>query len=241
MRHGRARLVAIAVWKCAVLSLAAPNVAGAHALDLTTARVSLRDGHAEVAAEIDVVALVGRTGAAPRDAAALTTMSERELAEYVSKAESELASNARLEVDGAHVDLKLRSFPSPRDVRMLAAQSAGSAHAHPPMSVLRWESTRPLMDARTITVTMPSSLGKVLFTFVQPDTRLAGAGAATSFEVLRRAPAAPAVTLAASRPWWLAFLASAMAIAALLTQILPRRRARHHGAGLPSQPREGAR
>jgi hypothetical protein len=102
------------------------------------------------------------------------------------------------------------------------------------MSTLRFESRQPIGDARAISVALPNSLGRVLYTFVQPETRLASAGAPASFEVLSapRKESPPAQTGPSGRTW-LALGAGLLAVIALLAQLLPRR-----GATRPDQVEE---
>ncbi len=222
---------------CALIAL--PRAAAAHALDVSTARVTLRDEHVEVLADVDLVQLVIRTVPDAKDATNLATCGEEALAGWVDQARRALEGATRLEVDGMPIPLVLRAFPAPPEVRMLAAQVSASAsrgpgatHVHAPTSPLRFESARPVADARSVTVTLPSALGPVLYTFVQPSMSYGAPGAAASFPVLvpraiepqPAAPRAPSRANPAPRTW-VAAAAWVFAVVAMLAQLIGRRQA----------------
>lgn len=215
---------------CAALAIAVSFASrgDAHQLDVTTARVVLRDGHTEIVAEIDVLGLLLQTGSAPHDAAAdataLATASEDVLASRVAVARAVVEQGARLDVDGVSIPLALRAFPTPKEVRFLAARLSADPSAHGAASTLRLESTRVVPEARSIAVKMAPELGSVLFSFVQPATRLGAPGAAAAFTVLE----APRVATAASPPpssrrSWLALGAGALAVVAVAARLRGRR------------------
>lgn len=224
---GRGRSWPVAGAALAVAVSFAPRVQ-AHQLDVATARVVLRDGHTEIVAEIDVLGLLLQTGPTPRDAAAdataLATSADDALASRVGAARAVVEQGARLDVDGVAIPLALRAFPTPKEVRFLAARLAADPAAHGAVSTLRLESTRVVPEARSIAVTMAPQLGPVLFSFVQPATRLGSPGAPAAFTVL----AAPQVASTASgalpsrRPW-LALGAGALAVLAIAAQLGGRR------------------
>jgi hypothetical protein len=219
MRHLLSLLAA--AWAFVACLLGAPGLAAAHALDLTTARVSLRDGLVDVTCEVDVVAMVARAAGGGADATALATAGDDELARLVATARGALEAGAGLEVDSTSVPLVLRAFPTPTEVRFLAAHASASPSAHPAASAVRLEAARAVAGARAVRVVLPASLGRVLYTFVQPETRLANAGAAASFEA--GGPAPPVAAPEPSRPW-LGVAAFALAGLALVVQLAPRRR-----------------
>ena len=215
----------------AVFALSArPTTAWAHTLDLTTANVSLRDFHVEVVVSIDLLSLIAHTAAESclvPDGTMLATMSEAELAAHVARAREALEHGARLDVDGERVALELRAFPSPQEARALAAQASAAPERRGEYVPVRFEARRSLEGAKSISVTLPNVLGAVLFTFVQPRTRLSHPGAPSTFTVLTTPVRLPE----GLRPWvltgardWLTAAACFLLVLALLVNLLVHRK-----------------
>ena len=220
------RRVAVAV-AVTVASLVPPARAWAHELDLTTATVSLRDSHVEVVVNLDVVRLVGQfigksaPAGAPGSALGATMLAiaaESDLESYVARAREELQHGARLDVDGQSVALELRQFPAPPEVRGLAAQASAAPEQHANYIPVRFEARPSFEGARSISVTLPKVLGAVLFSFVQPRTRLGMPGASSTFAVLGASAAQPGS--AGAWRWYglcaIAFLLAGLALGANL-------------------------
>ncbi len=215
----------VAMAKLALFFLwAAP--ARAHETDLFAAQVTLRDDHAKVVVEIDILELVARTSL-PRvpDARELARASDATLEAHLLRAREALQRGARLDADGSPVELELSSFPEPKEVRAVALKASAAVHEHGALLPVRFEARRPVPDARTISVALPGVPGSVLYTFAQPATSVAPPGSSASFNVL--APSAAdheAVVAAAPLPSsWLIAAACVLAAAALLGALLPRR------------------
>lgn len=168
------------------------SAARAHALDLSTARVTLRDDHIEVLAEIDLMLLLE---AGPT---AVAISGEAELRGWLERARQVLEAKTQLTVDGTQVALTLGDLPTPPQVRALAATLSAAGRDHGELVRLRFAAPQAVPGARTLTLTLPAPLGPVLVSFVQPATRYAPPGMAVAFDVLRRTAEAPR---AAPRPW----------------------------------------
>lgn len=222
----RARLAAwlMALAIVVVASLGA-RPAAAHALDVTTARVTLRDGRVEVALDVDLVQLVSKSVPELEDAMALAASSDETVRKAYAETRRILEAGARVEVSGVAVPLVLRSFPAPPELMLLAAEAAASPHRHPATSVLRLETVRPVLALEAVSVALPPSVGPVLYTFVEPQTRLTGPGSAATFTLRSSVREQPAPQRA---PWpttsWLALAAGILAAIALASHLLPRRR-----------------
>ncbi len=214
------KALASAALALALLMPATP--ATAHALDVTTARVSLRDRHLEVVVDVDAVRLIRARAGDAGDASTVAAASEEQLAAWVAAARADIEDGAHLTAEGAASRLVLRAFPVPAEVRLLAARQAGAPSAHPMTSTLRFESLVPVPRSRSLSVSLSKQLGRVLFTFVQPTTELAAPGAAASFEVLVSGSTEQSASSMSYRHW-LAVTAAVLATFALLAQLSPRR------------------
>ena len=210
-----ARRVAAA---CALLlAMLAPAAATAHALDVGTARVTLRDEHVEVLAEWDLFLLVEATPTV------VATQSEADLAETHRKLRRAVERETTLKVDGQPRALELRGFPAPPELRAMAATMSAGGQDHGALVRLRLEAPDTVRDARTLTLTTPKGLGAVAVSFVQPATRYVASGEAATFTVLAppSAPTAPSVAAQGSSPapaerepaWHLGFVAVAALLA----------------------------
>lgn len=139
----------------------------AHTLDLSTARVTLRDQHIEVMVELDPFLLVqvGPT--------AIATESEPELLSHLQQARQLLDSETKLEVDGVRVGLALRGFPSAPEFRAMAATLSATQKEHGDLIRLRLEAPQAVPNAKTLALSLPTTLGPSVVSFVQPSTRYA--------------------------------------------------------------------
>lgn len=186
MTAARAALVALAV-------LVGPGASAAHTLGTGSARLSLRDGHVELTADLDLF-LLGL------DPTALATASPAELDAALARLEAALVDGTRLEADGAAVALVVRDLPRGDELRAVAAVLSASGRDHGELVRLRFEAPAAVDRARTLAVRWPAALGPMVTTFVQPATRYAAAGAAARFEVLGpgTAVAPPSATVTTS-------------------------------------------
>lgn len=176
-RHGALFLAA------ALAVLVSSTRAEAHELPTATARVTLRDDHVSVTADMDVLAYVVQTSGAGT-AASLAGTDEAELAELVRRARSSLETEARLEADGERVDLEIRAFPSVVEIRAVAEWFVAAPHAHGELRPVQLEGKRSVPGARRIALSLPPAVGPVLVTFVQPRARWTTPGGTAAFSVL---------------------------------------------------------
>jgi hypothetical protein len=212
----------------------------AHDLDVSTARITLRDGHVEVLAELDMLSLLSNPGDQGATLTALAAAPEAALAGRLAEAREALERESSVESDAGAVPLVLRMFPTPAQVRATAAAASTESPRHRPTLKLRLEATRPVRAAPSVSVRLPASAGPVLYTFAQPAVSLASPGAAASFVVLTPpgspAPAAaPATVVSLARPWF-GHAAGLLAAIAIAVQVLPllggRRRDRERRQGV---------
>jgi hypothetical protein len=174
----RPRYGATAVLGLAAIALAA-NVATAtaHELHANTARITLRDGHLDIAAEVDLFALTNQS------ATQIATASELDLASYITALKSRLQREMVLVVDGVTVPLLLRGFPGSSEMRGLAAELSSINTEHGMLVRLEFESPTDANQAQMIALQLPAALGPTLMSFVQPASSYATAGAMSSFMV----------------------------------------------------------
>lgn len=172
----------------AALSIVAwASAAEAHAPDVSTARVTLRDEHVEVVAEWDLFPLVGRS---PTE---LATMSEDELVRVHRELVATIERDTALTIDGTRRPLEVRGFPTPPELRGLAATLSASSHDHGARARIRLESREPVREARTLTLAAPPKAGPVNVSFVQPSQRYVRDGEPASFAILSPAKSASPV------------------------------------------------
>lgn len=167
-----------------LLAMQVGATSSAHTLDTNTARITLRDEHIEVILEADLLSLIGVVNPKLPDATALAIADDFAFGLAVQKTKDLLQSGSHLIVDGVASPLTVTGFPSAGEVRYLAAYASANQQAHPELVALRLEATKPARGARTIALTLPKEAGAVLFTFIQPATRLAAAGERVAFPVL---------------------------------------------------------
>lgn len=215
-----------AVAACAAAGLALALAAApchAHPLDIGTARVSLRDDHVEVLAELDLFTL------ADAGPTTLATEPEGELTARVARLRQALEAGTVLEVDGRRA-LLVATCPSTGEVRAAAATLSSQGKEHGELLRVRFEARDAFREPRRVALGLPPALGPVLVTFVQPASRYAAPGSVATFDV-RIAPgeAVPAAPVAAREPatttpaWPALLLVAAGCAAALVSQVRSRR------------------
>ena len=173
-----------------VLCGVAASTASAHTLDIATARLSLREGHLEIYAELDLLALIPTI-----DRSTLSDVDLRRAAER-------LGATTRLTVDGREIAVSLGATPAVSQVRQFTAEGHGR------LLPVRLEAATGTGELGRLDVAFPPEVGPVLVTLVQPRTRLAPPGGTVGFE----GPSKP------SHPWQrgLAIGSALLALAALL-------------------------
>ncbi len=180
----------------------------AHVLEESTARLTWRDGHLELGADVDLVL------AARADATALATMSEGDLEAEREHLRTVFQQQTVVTVDGEPAPLTLREFPSATELRIVAATLSASGHQHGGLVRLSFESTRVFPRARLVALTLPAVLGATVISFVEPTSRYTPAGASAAFEV--HAVKAPPVERAAVLPSWVTVSACVLVMSVAL-------------------------
>lgn len=155
-----------------------PIFAEAHALDLTTARVSMRDAHVEVVVELDLLKLFARTPAE------LATLPDAALDAARVDVKKLLETQTVLHSDSQPLPLAVTGFPGHDDLRRMAAATVGSDNQHAPLVRIRLESPATIGQAKQIGISLPTAMGPVVATFVQPTTQFVSPGQTASFSVL---------------------------------------------------------
>lgn len=192
--------------------------AAAHELSEGTARVTLRDGHLEVAADWDLYPLVDA------DPTALATGPEATVEGARARLVARIERETRLRVDGVAVELAVTAGPSVDELRALSAQVSASGERHGGRARFRLEARGAYERARQVTLSPPVALGPVLVSFVQPASRYTRPGETASFDVLApRAssvaspppPAASPTPRAPQMPLWASAILTLVAVAAL--------------------------
>lgn len=173
--------------------------ADAHALDLTTARVSMRDAHVEVVVELDLLKLFRRT---PTE---LATLPDAELDAALQDVKKLLQTQTVLHRDSQPLPFAVTGFPGRDDLRAMAATTAGSDKQHGPLVRIRLESPTTLSAVQKIGISLPVAVGPVVATFVQPTTHFVSPGQNASFFVLQNQRAEP-------RPSYFAWLVSGLCL-----------------------------
>ncbi len=168
--------------------------ADAHAPNVNTSRVSLRDEHVEVVAEWDLFLL---TQSSPTELATADedtlTRNYRALVEFIE-------AETTLTLDGSPVPLEVRGFPSPPELRALAASLSAVHEEHGPLVRIRLEAPLKVTSGKAVTLASPAKLGPVNTSFVQPVNRYVEGGAPAAFDVLYVAPTEHATAKTASAP-----------------------------------------
>lgn len=159
-------------------------VAAGHTLNVNTARITLRDEHIEVALELDLLGLISAVSPKHPDPTDLAVSDEAALTVLVQRTKDALQSGSRLIVNGSSAALVVTAFPTASEVRFLAAYASANQQAQHELVALRLETPKPVSGAKNIGLTLPKEAGPVLFTFIQPATRMATAGERVAFPVL---------------------------------------------------------
>ncbi len=202
-------------------------MAGAHELDVTTARISLRDEHVQVDVRLDLLVLLAATAPSWPGRAGLSRLNDQELTSMLGDAMRMLQRQAQLTVNGVPVALMLRHVPTATDLRAIAGRqdAPGNGHVHREMTRLRFETAGSRAQGDAIGFQLPASLGSVLYTFVQPNTRMAQPGASVAFPIAH--PAAQIEHVATGEPgrstdWLRSIVAVAAVMLALSALVLQR-------------------
>lgn len=176
--------------KLALLVALLSTAAWAHTLTESTARVTLRDGHVDVLADVDLFLLVGT------DPTSLAVATEAELGALLAQLRQTLEDQTRLSVDGAPVTLVLHGLPSASQLRVVAAVLSASGHQHGELVRVSFDAAAATPGAQRVSLSMPPALGPTLVSFIQPVARYTPPGAAASFKVERAEPSP-----ATRHPW----------------------------------------
>jgi len=169
--HSVARLLA-------ALTVTLTEPATAHVPDEGTARLTLRDEHVEILAEWDLFALLSRS---PTE---IATAAEEDLASLHLALVKTVERDTTLTVDGTRLPLKATGFPTPPELRALAANLSASKHEHGVRARIRLEARDAVHEPRTLELACPTALGPIHASFVQPAQRYVRAGETASFVVL---------------------------------------------------------
>lgn len=212
-------------WACLLATLWLAFPAEAHVLEANTARLTWRDQHLEVAAELDVLALMQAALPGHPDATALAVATDEDLAARVQATRQTLIEETRLQVDGHAQQLVLTAFPTATEVRFLAALHSSQPDGHPGLSSIRLEVPSPVVEARRVSLQMAPAAGRVLCTFVQPVTQVASPGAPVEFAVLRAPQPAPT----SDPQLWLAVGGAGVCVGFLLAVLVRRGRVNRPG------------
>ncbi len=168
--------------------------ADAHAPNVNTSRVSLRDEHVEVVAEWDLFLL---TQSSPTE---LATADEDTLTRNYRALVKFIEAETTLTLNGSPVPLEVRGFPSPPELRALAASLSAVHEEHGPLVRIRLEAPLKVTSGKAVTLASPAKLGPVNTSFVQPVNRYVEGGAPAAFDVLYVAPTEHATAKTASAP-----------------------------------------
>ncbi len=160
-----------------LLSMSAGE-ASAHPLDVATARVSLRDGHIEVLAELDLFA------ALRIDPTSVATASDEALTAAHSGFVRLMESESSLEADGSRIALRARGVPSAAELRAMAATLSSRGETHGPLVRFFLDGATNSLEPRTVAFRPPAVLGPVIVSFVQPSSTLVRPGETARFSVL---------------------------------------------------------
>lgn len=205
-----ARIAALSL----LVATAMATAAAAHPLDVGTARVTLRDQHLEVTADLDLMALarIEPTALATSDEAALD-------AEWV-RLQRALGEGTQLQMNGVVRPLVVTGFPSAAELRALAAMLSATGRLHGERVRVRLECEAQMVEARTVSLALPEALGPVLVTFVQPASHYTAPGHPAIFAVLERAAMHASPTGSPTAIAWMALPVAVLLALALLGGLL---------------------
>jgi hypothetical protein len=180
-------------WVAALLVGLFTSTSGfAHTADLTTARVTLRDGQVAVTAHVDLVEHMERVRPTAPETVPLGLLAVVDPDAFEAIAEvafRSLRDGTWVAVEGRPLALVGWRFPSPDRLRAVAQHawmaSTVDEHAHRTLTAVSFEA-RVSRPAQAVTLGMPPELGPVLTSFIQPTSRMAPAGAAVTFDVTAR-------------------------------------------------------
>lgn len=149
-----------------------------HALNVTTAKASLRDAHIEVIIELDLQLLFQKT------TKELAALSDSDLDAALQDAQKLLRSQTLLRGDGQTFSAAVTGFPTRADLRTMAETTSTRSPEHGPLIRIRLESLTPAAEWTQLSIALPASLGPAVVTFVQPTTQLVASGQPAAFAVL---------------------------------------------------------
>jgi len=214
--------------------LANQGLAEAHELSMNTARVSLRDAHLEMTADLDPLALLRHlhAGSSGNDTD-MAPLDDTQVQALVARAKHVLETETRVEANGTSMALEIHLALEPNEVRKYLQMSTEERHEKAFLIPVRWEAKEPLVGVKQIQVVFPATLGPVLITFVQPTTHWTAPGTAAVFSVLEKPMASPR-----KNSW--AEGAMVLAVVGILLNFGISRRKRSNEAPPSSLPRQGA-
>ncbi|MFO0642109.1 MAG: hypothetical protein U0183_22985 [Polyangiaceae bacterium] len=154
----------------------------AHSLDVATARLTLRDEHADVLAELDPFLA---TGVPPTE---LATAPDDAVDAFSTKLRLVLERGVRFEAGGTRLPVVVKGTPGRDELRAKAAVLSAKGEVHGDFVVLRLDvEGRVRSDAR-VNVSFPPELGPVLVTLVRPEMRYSTPGMVAGFDAPRAGP-----------------------------------------------------
>ncbi len=160
----------------------APQVAGAHVPQESTARVSLRDGHVALSLNFDLVGVLEHEHGA---ALMFGQVSEEALAQELDNIKHVLEQETTMRLDGEPVPLRVQEFPSLDAIQRQAVQALvrSDLDPHGPVSLqeVRLLAVAAFPDAQTLSLSLPGVMGRSFVTFDEPRSRLVEPGKTASF------------------------------------------------------------
>jgi len=167
-----------------------PTHLDAHTLESATARVTFRAGHVEVRLHVDPLRVMAAESSAEVPLGHLALVDPPAFEALAARALAALVGGAHLDLDGAEAPLQLTAAPTTEALLALGRRAlmAGEVdpEAHPVLVevVLEARLTRRPAGAA---LSLPTSLGPTLVTWLEPEQAFLIPGATARFS-LRSAP-----------------------------------------------------
>ena len=164
-------------------SLVGTSIASAHELSVTTATVTLRQGHANLTLHVDLFAWLERIrgGEQEVEVEKLSLVDPGALEALVLEAKRRFVEETMLSVDERKVTLDAVQFPSMELIHS-AAKKQVMARAVEPKGrsehVAISADARLIGSPRAVSVSLPSSLGNWMVSFVEPTSAMLREGQA---------------------------------------------------------------